>query len=236
MDRSQDTLGKALYDYHINKEEIILRVDTTVSEDEEISASYFFRSFDDMPIMEKKALELAKGSVLDCGAGAGCHSILLQEKGLDVTACEISPYSLDVLRERGIKKIFEGSVFTTYEKYDTILMLMNGIGMVQTVEGLASFLKTLPKYLNEGGQLLLDSSDIIYMFMDDDGGVDIDLNDNYYGELEYEITYEGKTCDPFLWLYVGYDVLEHYCHEAGLKCEKLVDGEHYDYLAKIEIG
>lgn len=233
LDRAQDPLGKAIYDTFTTGKESVIRVDTNITEDEELLGTYFLRKYKQMPIMEQEALKLAKGKVLDAGAGAGCHAVYLQEKGVDVTACEISPWCIDILEKRNVNNIFQGSLTEVKEIYDTILLLMNGIGMVENMNGLKGFFEFVKSILKPTGQVLIDSSDIIYMFMEEDGSVELDLSAGYYGEMTYELTYQDVKSGEFPWVYIGYDVLEMYAEESGLKCEKVLDGEHYDYLAKV---
>ena len=112
---------------------------------------------------------------------------------------------------------------------------MNGIGLVQTLEGLDRFFTHVKSLMNEGAQLLIDSSDVVYMFEEEDGSFLIDINDHYYGEMEYELSYKNVKGEPFKWLYVSYELLEDYATRHGFECEKIMDGEHFDYLAKIEL-
>ena len=231
----KDPIGTALLEY-VNGtwdgEEI--KVDTSFTEDEELPVPYFFRTFDEMPIQEKKALELAKGKVLDAGAGAGCHALELQARGLDVTAIDISEASIEVMKKRGVKNVLAKDLLDIEEQYDTILMLMNGAGVFQTIDGMNDFFEhKLKKVLKKGGQLLIDSSDLIYLYEEGDGSFAINLNDQYHGEIEYFVSYKKIVGEPFLWLYVSYDVLEMAAEEYGFTCEKVVDGPHYDFLAKI---
>lgn len=233
--KEKDPIGTALLDF-VNGtwdgEEI--KVDTSFTEDEELPVPYFFRTFEEMPIQEQKAMELAKGKVLDAGAGAGCHALELQMRGLDVTAIDISEASIEVMKKRGINNVFAKDLLEVEEQYDTVLMLMNGAGVFQTIDGMHDFFEhKLKKVLKKGGQLLIDSSDLIYLYEEGDGSFAINLNDQYHGEIEYFVAYKNIVGEPFLWLYVSYDVLEMAAEEYGFKCEKIVDGPHYDFLAKI---
>ena len=140
------------------------------------------------------------------------------------------------MKERGIdaRNInFFDETFT--EKFDTILLAMNGIGIVGKVERLPQFFRSVKRLLAPGGQVLLDSSDIRYIFMDDDGSMDIDLAAGYYGEIDYQMRYKNITGEPFDWLYIDFDTLSIYAEEHGFICEKCIDGEHYDYLARIAL-
>jgi SAM-dependent methyltransferase len=191
-----------------------------------------------MPKMEQKALQLAKGRVLDVGCGAGSHSLTLQnERNLDITAIDISANAIEACTLRGIKDARVQDVMTLEnEKYDTILLLMNGAGMCGKLKNIPKFLLKLKSLLNPGGQILMDSSDIIYMFDDDeDGGKWIPSDNAYYGEVVFNIAYKGEKEKPFDWMYIDYNTLQNAAFANGLKSELILEGEHYDYLAKLSI-
>ena len=234
--KEKDPMGRAIFDYFHTKKAGKLRVLSSMFYEDEIPVPTLFRTYDEMPIQEQKAIELCRGRVLDVGAGSGCHSVILKERGLDVVAIDISELSIEVMRERGIDARNINFFDETYnEKFDTILFAMNGIGIVGKVENLSNFFRSAKRLLAPGGQLLLDSSDIKYVFMDEDGGMDIDLAAGYYGEIDYKMRYKNITGEPFDWLYIDFDTLTMYAEEHGFCCEKCIDGEHYDYLARITI-
>lgn len=232
-----DPMGQAIYDYHNGKKrDNIIHVDSNITEDEEIPVHYLFRSYQEMPVLEKTALSLCKGKILDVGAGSGCHSIVMQELGKDVSALEKSVLAIMVLKERGIKKIICHDIFDLQGKYyDTILMLMNGIGLCGNLEGLNTLLMKLPRILNPGGQLIFDSSDISYMYPKEDQQILFHDHDQYYGELSYVLKYEKIIGHPFNWLFIDYSTLEYFANRAGYKCELIQEGSHFDYLARIVI-
>ena len=232
--KEKDPMGRAIFDYYHTGKAAKLRVFSSMFYEDEIPVATLFRKFDDMPPQEKRASELCKGRVLDAGAGSGCHSIILKEKGLDVVAIDISELSIEVMKERGIdaRNInFFDETFT--EKFDTVLLAMNGIGIVGKTERLETFFRSLKRLLAPGGQVLLDSSDIRYVFMDEDGVMDIDLAAGYYGEVDYRMRYKNIAGETFDWLYIDFDTLSMYAEEHGFKCEKCIDGEHFDYLARL---
>ena len=232
-----DPMGQAIYDYFKTGKAAKLRVMSSMFYEDEIPVSTLFREFDEMPVQEQKAIELCRGRVLDVGAGSGCHSIILKDRGFDVVAIDISQLSVDVMKERGVDAINVNYFDETFvEKFDTLLFAMNGIGIVGKVDRLCDFFRSARRLLAPGGQLLLDSSDISYVFMDDDGGMDIDLAAGYYGEIDYTMRYKNIKGEPFDWLYIDFDTLSMYAEEHGFKCEKCVDGEHYDYLAKLTLN
>ncbi len=235
--KEKDPMGRAIYDYHHTKKAGKLRVLSSMFYEDEIPVATLFRNFADMPIQEQKAIELCRGRVLDVGAGSGCHSIVIKERGHEVVAIDISELSVDVMKERGIDARNINFFDATFnEKFDTILLAMNGIGIVGKTERLPHFFRSIKRLLAPGGQVLLDSSDIRYVFMDEDGVMDIDLAAGYYGEIDYKMRYKNINGEPFDWLYIDFDTLSMYAEEHGFTCEKCIDGEHYDYLARITLG
>jgi SAM-dependent methyltransferase len=233
MNSKMDPMGRAIADYHKAKKASKLRVFSPMFEEDEIPLTSLFRSYESMPEIERKALDMAKGRVLDVGAGAGCHSLVLQEKGMDVTAIDISPLSVETMKERGVKKVLEQDFFTLDGQYDTILMLMNGIGIVGTLERLPEFFKQLDKILAPGGQLLCDSSDISYVFETDDGIIELPEEMTYYGEHSFQMQYKDTIGEPFDWLYIDADTLRQVANDNGYTAQVVAEGEHYDYLARI---
>ncbi len=238
----KDLFGTAILDFQTNNFPQDLITETTISEEDEMSVAYLFRDFSGMPILEQKALLLAKGKVLDVGCGAGSHSLYLQnEKKLAVTAIDISEKAVEACKLRGVSNAKVENIlrFETDEKFDTIILLMNGTGIFGKLENVSNYLQKLKSLLAENGQILIDSSDIIYMFDEDDsedsdGGKWIS-GDKYYGELEFTITYKDEKEAPFPWLYMDYNTLQNAAVANGLQCELILEGEHYDYLARLTV-
>lgn len=224
-----DLFGKAILEYQTSNSPEDLVTETSISEADEMSVAYLFRDFDEMPKLEQKAFQLAKGKVLDIGCGAGSHSLYLQEKGFEVTSIDISENAIKACQLRGLKNAKAQNVLDLEnEKFDTILLLMNGTGIFGTLTETPKFLQKLKSLLNPNGQILIDSSDIIYMFDEDEVPTS-----PYYGELMFTISYKNETENPFPWLYLDYILLEKLALENGLQCELIENGEHYDYLARL---
>ena len=232
----KDLFGKAMLDFATNNSPENIITETNISEADEMEVSYLFRSFKEMPKLEQKALQLAKGSILDVGCGAGSHALYLQEKGFNVFAIDISPYAIETCKLRGVKRAKQQNILelSTTEKFDTIYLLMNGTGIFGKLKNIDEYLKKLTLLLNENGQILIDSSDIIYMFdEDEDGGKWIPIQGDYYGELTFKVTYKGEQQDTFDWLYLDYNTLQNACLAQNLKCTLITEGDHFDYLARI---
>ena len=226
-------MGRAIAEYFKTQKASKLRVFSPMFEEDEIPLTTLFRSYESMPEIERKALDMAKGRVLDVGAGAGCHSLVLQERGMDVTAIDISPLSVETMKERGVKKVLEQDFFTLEGQFDTILMVMNGIGIVGTLDRMPEFFKQLDKMLAPEGQVLCDSSDISYVFEDEEGMIDIPNEMDYYGEHSFRMQYKDTIGEPFDWLYIDADTLKQKAGRYGYAVEVVAEGEHYDYLARL---
>lgn len=233
VNRKKDPMGRAIAEYWKTNMADRLRVFSPMFEEDEIPLTTLFRSYEDMPEIERKALDMAKGRILDVGAASGCHSLVIQKRGLDVTTIDISPLSVETMKERGVKKVIEQNFFTLEGQYDTILMLMNGIGIVGTLERMQEFFKQLDKILAPEGQVLCDSSDISYVFEDEEGMIDIPNEMDYYGEHSFRMQYKDTIGEPFDWLYIDADTLNQKAGRCGYTVEIVAEGEHYDYLARI---
>lgn len=229
----KDLLGRAILDYQIRKKPVFIDTCTNLTDWDELEIAYFFRDYNEMPQIEQKALDLCKGKVLDVGCGAGSHALHLQKKGVELTAIDISAHAVKVCKNRGINNVYCKNVLDVAEKYDTILMLMNGTGIFQILNQTSEYLQLLKSLLNQGGQILIDSSDLIYLFdEDEDGSKWIPYNGKYYGELDFTIRYNNDE-ESFPWLYLDFNTLKRACEANQLNCELIVEGENYDYLARI---
>lgn len=217
-----DILGKALYDYVNGDTEATLLVHTSYGEIETMPASVFFRDFSQMPDLEKYILSLCKGKVLDAGAGAGSHSLQLQENGFEVTALDISPAAVSIIKQRGVRQAICGDIFTyTGEQFDTILLIMNGIGIAQTIERLRKLLCHIQNLLNSGGQVLLDSCDVSYLEK-------ANIYTHYIGEVTYQFEYKGQKSEPFEWLYLDIPTLQDITSDEGWHCQIIYEeGDAY---------
>lgn len=232
---NNDPMGAAIRDYQIKGKASRLRVLSSMFDEDEMPVAHLFRTFNQMPRLEQKALSMAKGRVLDIGAGAGCHALVLQERGLEVKAIDISPLSCEVMSERGVKDVECVNLFNPQlqGKYDTLLLLMNGTGIAGKLNRLPMLLNRLKELLADGGQILIDSSDLKYIYENEDGSMDIDLNAPYYGEVDYQMQYKNIKGEPFDWLYTDPMLLASISKQCGLNCEIVEEGENYDFLARL---
>lgn len=231
-----DPMGAAISDFQHKGKAGKLRVLSSMFDEDSIEVSYLFRTVDQMPKLEKKALEMVRGNVLDVGAGSGCHALALQRR-FRVTAIDISMLSRDVMRERGVRNAhcinfydlrLEGS-------FDTILLLMNGTGIIGDIGNIPVFFARMRNLLAHGGQVLIDSSDLKYLYEMEDGSYDIDPSEGYYGQVDYQMVYGDVKGESFNWLYLDFETLKMHARNFGFNCELVERGDHYDYLAKLSV-
>ena len=226
-DHSKDLLGQALVEYY-NGEVYPLLINNKYGDPEEIPIEVFFREKEDLTTLEQAAISQCKGNILDVGAGAGAITLLLQDS-FETTAIESSEGACQVMKALEVRNGITGDIFDYKgEDYDTLLLLMNGIGIVGRLDNLQKSLTHFAKMLKPDGQILLDSSDISYLYEGEDKPVDA-----YYGQLSYQYSYRGESSDWFDWLYVDFDTLSEYAMRSGLQTELLIKDDNDQYLARL---
>jgi len=229
--------GLALLDYHNGNHGAIL---TTYRDDEwktDLSISTFFRQAQDYEL-ERIALYSCRGKVLDVGAGAGIHSLFLQDKGLQVCAIDISPEAIQIMQERGVVDARQDDILSFEgEHFDTILMMGHGIGVVEDINGLNRFLDHVIGLLNRKGQVLLTS-------------LDVQITDNpmhlryqeqnleagrYFGEIRMQFKYRDSEGPLFGWLHIDPETLSDYASRVNVDCEIVEKQDDGNYLARLSL-
>lgn len=232
-----DLYGKALLDFQNGNFTEDIKTYSTIGGEDIYPLHYLFRSFDEMPVLEQKALQLAKGKILDVGCGSGSHSLYLQQNNKDVLAIDISKGAIETCKLRGIKNTKTQDIWKLKnQKFDTILLLMNGAGMCGTLSKLPDFLQHLSYLLSKNGQILLDSTDVKYLYENEDGNYEFDFNKSYYGETTFIMEYKGTKGQAFDWLYVDFNTLKQTAESVNLNCTLLAEDEDDGFLAKITLN
>ena len=233
----KDPMGAAIAEYHRTGRASTLRVFSSQFDEDEIPVDQLFRTYEEMPKIEQQALTLARGRILDVGAGSGCHALALQDIGKEVTAIDISELSVEVMRERGVRDSRAVDLYDERmaEQFDTILLLMNGSGIIGNIEGMERFFLRMKQLLTPEGCIYMDSSDLKYLFEEEDGSYVIDIAGDYYGLVDFQMQYRQIKGTPFDWLYIDFDTLSYYAKQYGFSAQIVCEGEHYDYLAKLWI-
>ncbi|MDR5590933.1 class I SAM-dependent methyltransferase [Christiangramia sp. SM2212] len=232
MDKSKDIFGTAIKAYYNENDNTDISVHSPDFDDDIIPVDYLFRSLEEMPLIERTAIKSSSGKVLDVGCGAGSHALELQKnRDLEIHAIDTSEGAIEIAKMRGVSNAETKDFFQIKnEEYDTILLLMNGSGIIGKLENLDAFFTHCRTLLKENGQVLMDSSDLIYLFDDEDIP-----DDNYYGELQFRISYKGLESDEFDWLYIDPERLKISAEQNGFQFEIIEKGENHDYLAKLTL-
>jgi len=235
MNQQNDPIGQAIVDYSQSKKKAEIIVSSDLCDDDVIEVPYLFRTWNEMPLIEKMAIDKCQGKVLDIGAGAGAHTLVLKEKGFDVTALEPSAGATQYMQNLGLNTIQGRIESITDSKYDTLLLMMNGLGLAGSLENLPNFLTHLKSLLNPGGKIICDSTDIIYLYQEEDGSMWMDLNAQYYGNFKFQMKYADQQTEWFDWLYVDFGRLQGICEEVGLSIELLHEEDDH-YLVELKIN
>jgi SAM-dependent methyltransferase len=219
-------LGAALRDFAAGCGDAEVVVRDEDDEEERTPARVFFRGLEEFSALEEAALVLCRGRVLDAGAGAGCHSLVLQDRGLVVVAMDVAPEAVEVMRRRGVADARCADIFTLEgERFDTLLLMMNGIGLVGTLRGLDRFLREVPRLLAPGGQILLDSFD--------PGAPDPRRPGRYAGEMRFRLEYAGMHGAVYDFVFLDFETLSLHAERAGWCAESIWQEDEGHYLARL---
>jgi SAM-dependent methyltransferase len=237
MTHIADPIGSAILDFLANKNSTNIVVESDLTEAEEIPVPYLFRTKEELPEKEVFALSKAYGRILDVGAGSGVHSLILQNAQQDIVAIDISEKCCEAMKLQGIKHVVCGDFFQYQdsEKFDTILLLMNGFGIAGTLDNLEKLLQQCKSLLKPGGIIIGESADILYLFEEEDGSCSIDLNSNYYGEMSYRMSYKNETGNWFPWLYVSADLLIDAANKTDFELIEIKNGTEDDFIISLQL-
>jgi len=229
MSASWKLLGEAMHDFYTGETDIEI-IEHSFWGKRKIPLSYYFRNENEMPDTEIFVLDLCCGRVLEVGAGAGNHSLVLQSRGLEVCPVDINPEAVEIMKKRGLSNARCIDFFSIEnEQYDSILLMMNGIGFIGTLDRLSAFLEQCRKLLKPGGILLFDSADIA-----GDRKADIHyLKGKYPGEVKFHFEYKAKSGLPFKWLFLDSETLRQKAREAGWQMQIIFQNEEAEYLAML---
>jgi SAM-dependent methyltransferase len=245
--------GRSLWDYFSGDAEATLILHSDLLETEDVPVRAWFRQPAELGPHERRAVALCRGRVLDAGAGTGVHSLVLQERGLEVVAIDVVPEAVEIMRRRGVRDVRLADLMEPAalagETFDTILMLANGAGLTENLAGLDHFLREVDGLLRAGGQILMDSTDLRPPSTRRTGvaprsskarrrlaGRSKRPDERYLGEIQFQLEYRGEKGAPFPQLYVDPDTLIERAAAADWACEMAASGEGGAYLARLTRG
>jgi len=235
MDKFNDPIGQAILEFSENGFTENITVHSDLCDDDVMPVPYLFRTLDEMPKIEQLALDLCKGDILEVGAGTGCHSKILKHNGFNTLSIDTSKGATDYLSKEGLNSQNIPFLNLKGKSFDTILILMNGLGLAGKLENIGTFLTHAKSLLKNGGKIITDSTDIRYLYEDDEGGVWMNLNSQYPGEMEFQMEYKTHKSEWFPWVYIDFETLEHEAKKIGLKATKQLEDENFHYLTTLEI-
>jgi SAM-dependent methyltransferase len=235
MKKQADPIGKAIHDYSTTRTPSEILVHSDICEDDIIPTEILFRTDDELPKLEAEAIRRCRGEILDVGAGAGAHATILQDLGNKVECIDISPGAVEFMKAAGLNAREKDFFDLEGESYDTVLMLMNGLGLSGTLANLENTLTKAKSLLKEGGRILCDSSDVKFIYTDDDGSLWMDLNSDYYGNFRFQMSFKNELGPWFDWLYVDFDSLFNAAKNVGLQARKVMTQEDH-YLAELTLA
>ena len=234
-EKGMEPFGEALEDFYNGKKNAEITLIRDDGFEWNVPIEYFFRSLKDFSNLEKEAIQLCKGKVLDMGAGVGPHSLELQRLGLEVYAIDISSHACKIMRKRGVKNVQCIDFYDlTMDSFDTILLLGRSIGFVGNLKGIKKFLSYCKTRLTPKGIIILDSIDILstqeqdllnYMERNRKLG-------RYIGEGSFQMKYKNTLGDIVQNIQIDPNTLKEITQELGLSCKILCE-EDGEYLAKI---
>lgn len=222
-----EPFGQALLAFWHGNQSATLTHEYRTGQKKSLPVSEFFRTCNDLYPTEK-AFGYCRGRILVVGAGTGVHALELDKQGYEVTAIDICPQAVQIMRERGIKEVRHQDFLSfAGETYDTILMLGHNIGLCETLDGIKEVLQRCEILLRPGGQLIVNS-------VSESENPDAPNHVGYPGELEFRLCHDGNLGPWMRWLHVDFDTLALHAMECGWSTKKLIDTEEGFFLARLE--
>jgi SAM-dependent methyltransferase len=232
-----EPLAVALLDHHRDGRPRRVKALRADGVEFEIETEEYFTLEGELAELDRQALALARGRVLDVGAGAGRHALALQAKGCEVVAIDVSPTCVALCRERGVRDARELDVMTlaggacediaeALGRFDTIFFGMQTLGVAGGVVPLGRLLAGLRRLLLPGGAVIADSSELRVAWEGDEAD-----RSPTRGEIVLSTRYRGLRGEPFPWLYLAAEDLAAIAREAGFEIETSGRVSSGEYLA-----
>lgn len=170
--------------------------------------------------LEKQLIKEARGHILDIGCATGYYLPLLMKQGVTV-GMDISDNLIDIARKNGLENCFVGDIFKFKfkNKFDTITLLENNIGLGGSIINTKKLLNKLKNLLNKNGQILMIIRNID--------------NQNYF-KIKLRPCWKGIVGDRFEWISFNINYLKDFLLKSGFIVDILGKDEK-SYLIKATI-
>lgn len=229
-ENSWKPFGLAVKDYYRGNKRARIEVFNDVAGKEFLTGRHLFRTEDELEHIEAYALQICKGKVLDIGAGAGSLSLILKSRGFDVKPIDVASEAVEVMLERGLDIAECTSIWNFNNgKFDTLLLMMNGIGIVGDLDNLGLFFEKAKEIISEDGQIIADSSNLSKQLAEHDIFLD-----SHSGEVNYRLKYKGISGEPYKWLFIDYNTLSFIAHKHGWLTQMIFETNNH-YLVRITL-
>ena len=228
--------GAALLDYFNGDRSATITIHDKLGKIRDYPISEIFTDASGFFELERAAVELCRGRVLDIGSGNGRHSLALQDRGLQVIAIDLLPECVQVTKRRGVKEAYQADIFNfNAPPFDTLLGIINGLSMVKTLDGLRPYLRRVRRLVKPDGQYLVHSTDVRRVPGVRDR-VARNLGDSphrYFGEIDCWLEYKGERGETFTELYVDPETLTKHASESGWACDIVAEKKEGFFLARL---
>jgi SAM-dependent methyltransferase len=230
-------LGAALLAFHNGRHDAVLGIESDVFDSEDVAVRLYYRPDEDpLPDLDRRALDRCTGRVLDAGAGAGRHALDLQCRGLEVTALDVSTDAVRVMQDRGISDVRQGDIYTSdLGTYDTILLLMNGIGLAGGPEGLKKLFDRFRRLLRSSGRVIFDAAGLDAAVLKDEFEelAEMAIGRPQLGEVFFRLTFDDLQGSWYPWLFPTSTQLAKAARDAGFEFTIIGRGARGAFLGEM---
>ena len=239
MKENEDAYGQELFNFYINNEgaEIVERDDGFI--EGTTNLSLYFAPYEQWPTHQQEAMQFAHGRVLDIGAGAGRHSLHLQNQGLEVTAVDNSPKAVELCRLRGVndaRLLPITKISRHIEPFDTIIMMGNNFGLFGNAQRAKRLLRRFHNLTFEGGTLIAETNDP-YQTEDPDHLEYHEFNrqrGRMPGQLRLRVRYRKYKTPWMDYLIVSKDEMKEIVSDTGWIIDRFIDSDSSMYIVVLE--
>lgn len=199
----------------------------------------YFLAYEQWQAAEQHHVDQAQGRVLDIGCGAGRHSLHLQQRGLDVTAIDLSPGAVEVCRRRGVRNALVRSIAEidafAPSSFDTVLMLGHNFGLLGGADEARRRLGDLAAITSSHARILVNTLDP-YRTDSPDHLAYHERNrqrGRMAGQIRMRVRYRGSVGEWFDYLFVSQAEMRALVEGTAWEVGSVVEGNGPTYFATL---